>query len=47
MTPDRWVVLVYMYDHWGVTWFGNDESEARRVVSEAEKKVKTVLVDTK
>ena len=42
----RYVVIVWMHDHWGVTWSGDDLTEAIRVRDCACAKVAAVLVDT-
>jgi hypothetical protein len=45
-TPDRYVVIVYLWDHWGVTYTTNYRNEADRVADSATEKVTCVLVDT-
>lgn len=45
-SPGRYVVLVWMHDHWGVTYTSNDEADALRVTELAQKKVKAIFIDT-
>jgi len=40
----RYVVLVWMYDHWGVTYATDDKAEAEAVKASAETKVPCAFV---
>lgn len=42
----RYVVLVWMYDHWGVTYSSNDRIDALTVAAKAEAKVPAKFIDT-
>lgn len=45
--PSRYVVLVWMYDHWGVTYMSDDREAAQLVSDQARHKIRTVFVDTR
>lgn len=42
----RFVVLVWMHDHWGVTFSTDDVVEASTIADKASKKVFAMVVDT-
>lgn len=42
--PPRYVVLVWMHDHWGVTFSTDDKADANRVQGVASTKVPCALV---
>lgn len=44
MAPPRFVVLVWMHDHWGVMFTTDDENEATKVMGAASLKVPAVGV---
>jgi len=45
--PHRYLVAVWMYDHWGVSFSSDDRDDAIHVYSAAAEKVPAVFTDTR